>query len=164
MGELVGAVGRVQLRKLPGIIRRMRASKRRIKKTLEGTPGVTLRRLNDEAGDTGSFLILILDGAPRALEAVKRLKSSGVESACRVADYGLHVYCNVPQLAGTVPLSVAGNPWSLPANRESRQEYARGACPRSDELFERSVIVPVPSCLSRDQEKAAARILREAAL
>ncbi len=59
MSELTGAVGSVQLRKLPTIISHMRASKRRIKAMLEGTPGLTFRRLNDAAGDTGPFLILL---------------------------------------------------------------------------------------------------------
>jgi 8-amino-3,8-dideoxy-alpha-D-manno-octulosonate transaminase len=162
MGELTGAVAAVQLRKLPQIVRAMRKSKNRIKAMLEGTPGLTFRRLNDEAGDTGAFLIWMLDEAGRAKQAVRRMQAAGLGTATRLADYGLHVYSNIPQLAGKVPLSPAGNPWNLAENRDSVYSYRKGACPASDALFERSVLLPIPSKLTPAQERAAARIIREA--
>lgn len=162
MGELAGAVATVQLAKLPGIIRRMRASKRRIKAALAATPGVTFRRLNDAAGDTGAFLIVRVDSAARARRAARHLRTSGIESACRLADYGMHVYSNIPQLVNKVPLSPAGDPWFLAENAASSYEYGRGACPRSDALFERSILIPIPSCLTRAQEQQGARVIRHA--
>jgi 8-amino-3,8-dideoxy-alpha-D-manno-octulosonate transaminase len=162
MSELIGAVSSVQLKKLPRIVGRMRASKRRIKAMLEGTPGLSFRRLNDEAGDTGCFLILLLDDAARAASAVARMQAGGLNSACRLSEYGMHIYYNIPQLVAKTPLSPAGNPWSLPENRSSVYEYGKGACPNADELFARSIILPIPSCLTPAQEKAAAQIIKEA--
>jgi dTDP-4-amino-4,6-dideoxygalactose transaminase len=162
MGELIGAVAAVQLKKLPRIIRSMRASKQRIKRRLEGTKGLSFRRLNDPAGDTGPFLIFILKDGDKARRAAERMQAGGLASAVRLAEYGLHIYHNVPQLTRKVPLSPAGNPWNLPQNRESEHKYAKGACPRSDELFDRSILLPIPSKLTQVQEKAAAQIVREA--
>jgi len=162
MSELTGAVGNVQLKKLPQIVRSMQKSKNRIKTLLEGTPGVTFRRLNDECGDTGAFLIFMLDDAARAKQAVGRMQAAGLCSATRLADYGLHIYSNIPQLTGKVPLSPAGNPWNLVANGDSIYDYRRGACPTSDGLFGRSILLPIPSKLTPAQEKAAARIIQEA--
>jgi dTDP-4-amino-4,6-dideoxygalactose transaminase len=160
MSELTGAVAAVQLAKLPQIISHMRASKRRLKAMLESAPGVSFRRQNDEAGDAGPFLILFLDGEARAVKAAARMRAAGLESATRLADYGMHIYHNIPQLVGKVPLSAAGNPWKLPQNSRSVYSYRKGACPRSDALFARAIILPIPSRLSRSREAAAATIIR----
>jgi dTDP-4-amino-4,6-dideoxygalactose transaminase len=162
MGELTGAVAAVQLRKLPRITRHMVASKRRIKAQLDGTPGLTFRRLNDPAGDSGPFLVFLLDSARRAQVVVRRIQAAGLRSAVRLAEYGMHIYSNIPQLVHKVPLSPAGNPWQLPQNRESLCDYAKGACPRSDDLFARAILLPIPSRLTLAQERQAASILRAA--
>jgi len=162
MSELTGAVASVQLKKLPQILRHMRASKRRIKALLAGTPGLAFRRLNDAAGDTGPFLILLLESEAAAKTAVQRMQAAGLSTAVRLANYGLHIYSNVPQLVNKAPLSPAGNPWNLPQNQQSVYDYRPGACPRSDNLFARSILVPIPSRLTRAQEDAAAAIIRMA--
>ena len=63
LDELRGAVLRVQLKKLPGIVRQMRESKYRIRKALERLQGVKLRRIVDPTGDTGAFLITTYENA-----------------------------------------------------------------------------------------------------
>jgi len=163
MAELCGAVAGVQLAKLPMILGKMRASHHRLRDALAGTPNLTLRQLHDAAGDTGPFLIFSLDTADRAVAAVKTIRDAGIASAFRLADYGLHIYSNIPSLVQKVPLSPAGNPWSLAENAASLRDYAAGACPVSDTLFARSILVPVPSTLTADQEAAAAAIIRAAA-
>ncbi|MCL5096625.1 MAG: DegT/DnrJ/EryC1/StrS family aminotransferase [Candidatus Omnitrophica bacterium] len=160
MSELTAAVGSVQLKKLPSIVNHMRASKLRIKAMLEGIQGLSFRKLNDPAGDTGCFLIMILESADKARKTIERMQADGLLTACRLADYGMHIYSNVPQLVGKVPLSAAGNPWKLPENGHSVFDYRKGACPRSDAWFERSIILPVPSRLNQSQEKQAAQIIR----
>ncbi len=162
MSELCGAVASVQIRKLPEIIEHMRTSKRRMKDLLKGTPGLSFRRLNDEGGDTGAFLVFLVENAAKATQVVELLKKSGLHSAARVADYGLHIYSNILALVNKTPLSPAGNPWSLPQNRESAREYKKGSCPRSDDLFARSVILPVPSRLQPEAEEKAAEAIRAA--
>lgn len=46
--------------------------------------------------------------------------------------------------------------------RESAYGYARGACPRSDGLSARAILLPIPSRLTLAQESEAASILRAA--
>jgi 8-amino-3,8-dideoxy-alpha-D-manno-octulosonate transaminase len=162
MSELTAAVACQQLKKLPAIVRHMRASKQRIKAALAGTPGLAFRRLNDEAGDAGPFLVLLLNDEAQAQRVVGRMQAAGLASAVCLADYGLHVYCNVQQLVGKVPLSPAGNPWNLPQNKQSAYDYRKGACPRSDGLFARSILLPIPSRLTPRQEDAAVQIIRAA--
>jgi 8-amino-3,8-dideoxy-alpha-D-manno-octulosonate transaminase len=162
MSELTGAVAATQLKKLPAIVKHMRGSKSRIKALLAGTPGLGFRRLNDEAGDAGPFMILVLDSEARATRVAARMQAAGLSTAARLADYGLHIYYNVPQLVAKVPLSSAGNPWNLPQNKRSRYQYRKGACPQSDALFARSILLPIPSRLARAQENAAAKIIQSA--
>ncbi len=162
MPELSGAVASVQITKLPDIIENMRGSKRRIKEMLEGIPGLGFRRLNDADGDTGPFLILVLADEAKAERAARKLINAGLHNVFQISDYGLHIYFNIPSLVGKVGVTGAGDPWALVENRESAYDYNKGACPESDALFGRSVLVPIPSKLTSAQEKFAAEAIRNA--
>lgn len=162
MTELAGAVASVQITKLPRIVDHMRASKRRIKSLIGDVPGVRFRTLHDEAGDTGAFMILILEHPARALSVAEALRTAGMHNVALLADTGQHIYYNIPPLVTKAGLSAAGNPWSLEANAELLRDYNRGACPKSDDLFARSIIIPVPSCLTPEQEDWAAETIRAA--
>ncbi|MCC6127166.1 MAG: DegT/DnrJ/EryC1/StrS family aminotransferase [Pirellulales bacterium] len=162
MSELCGAVAAVQIEKLPKIIGHMRNSNDRIKTLLQGTPGIEFRRSNDAAGDTGTFFIFMLENEAKALSAVEKMKAAGLHNVFRIADYGLHIYYNIPSLVGKVPLSPAGNPWSLAENAASAYGYEKGTCPKSDALFARSILLPIPSRLSTEQENAAAEAVKAA--
>lgn len=120
------------------------------------------RRLNDPKGDTGTFLIVMLEDEPKALAATEKMKEFGLHNVFRIANYGLHIYYNIPSLVNKIPLSPAGNPWQLAENAESIYNYEKGSCPKSDMLFGRSILVPIPSRLTEDQERAAADAIRAA--
>jgi 8-amino-3,8-dideoxy-alpha-D-manno-octulosonate transaminase len=162
MSELCGAVAGVQLGKLPKIVNHTRASNHRIQDALKGIRGLGFRRLNDPDGDTGPFLVVILPDRRLALKTAENLKAGGVKSVWRIMDYGMHVYYNIAQLVDKTPLSPAGNPWSLPQNAKSVHDYGKGACPVSDDLFGRSVLIAIPSRLTRRQETLMAQALRKA--
>ncbi len=162
MPELCGAVVSVQIQKLPKILANMRASKKRIKAALQGVAGLNFRTLNDEQGDTGPFLILMLDDKDTAVSLAEKMKVGGLHNIFRIADYGLHIYYNVPSLVDKVPLSPAGNPWSLQENAESICDYNKGACPVSDSLFDRSILLPIPSNLTKEQEQGAVEVIKQA--
>ena len=162
MGELAGAVAGVQLRKLPQVVAHMKSSKQRIKCALGDIPGVWFRRLNDPEGDTGPFLILTFEEESQAVSAVQALIDGGIENVFHLTKYGLHIYHNIRSLVEMVPLSPAGNPWSLPQNAGRPPAYAKGACPASDDLFDRSIIITIPSRLTEHQEEDMVRAIRDA--
>ncbi len=157
MDELRAAVLRVQLRKLPRIVAAMRGSKYRIRQALAELPGVGLRTIIDEQGDTGCFLITTFATAEIAERVVKALRAEGIVtwpqgiSNIRMSDWGLHLYSNNVSLQKQTSVDRAGFPWSLPANDGARR-YAKGSCPSADSLFERSVLLPIPSCLGPEDE------------
>jgi 8-amino-3,8-dideoxy-alpha-D-manno-octulosonate transaminase len=162
MTELCGAVASVQIKKLDQILASMRASKRRIEAQLEDVPGLSFRRMNDAEGDCGAFLIMLMETEAHAASVVGRMKAAGLHNAFHISEYGLHIYSNIPALVNRVPLSPAGNPWSLSENAQSMYSYAKGTCPVSDALFARSVLLPIPSQLTMEQENAAAQAIRQA--
>lgn len=162
MTELCGAVAGVQLKKLPAIVSRMRVSKKRIKAGLAGVAGLSFRKLADPDGDTAPFIILLLENAVTAQHLLVQLRENGFGSAFRIADYGLHIYSNIVALVNKTPLSAAGNPWSSVENRESVYDYRQGACPHSDALFARSVLLPIPSCLTPAHEDAVIATIKVA--
>jgi 8-amino-3,8-dideoxy-alpha-D-manno-octulosonate transaminase len=76
--ELTGAMARVQLGRLDGLLERMRANHARLSAQVGGLPGLELRRGNDEDGDAGIALIAFAENAARAADAVDALNAEGV--------------------------------------------------------------------------------------
>src|SRR5207247_7260240 len=76
--ELQGAVARVQLGRLDGLLERMRANHARLSEEIAGLPGLTLRRPNDDGGDAGIVLIAFVQTAVLACAAVDPLRPGGV--------------------------------------------------------------------------------------
>jgi dTDP-4-amino-4,6-dideoxygalactose transaminase len=158
LDEMRGAILRVQLQKLPTIIRHMRESKYRIRRGLEGFSQVHLRRIVDPEGDTGCFLILILDSASEAQRVQQALRAEGIATSSQgitdvvMTDWGLHIYSNIVSLVSKTSTDRKGFPWSLAENRESKASYAKGTCPFADSLFARSILLTIPSCLTREDE------------
>jgi dTDP-4-amino-4,6-dideoxygalactose transaminase len=158
LDEIRGAILRVQLEKLPTIIRHMRESKYRIRRGLEGFSQVRLRRVVDPEGDTGCFLILTLESASEAQRVQQALRAEGIATSSQgitdvvMTDWGLHIYSNIVSLVTKTSTDGKGFPWSLAENRESKASYAKGTCPFADTLFERSILLTIPSCLTQEDE------------
>src|SRR6476469_1403698 len=64
--ELTGAMARVQLSRLDGLVERMRRNHARLSAQVGGLPGLILRRGNDDDGDAGIALIAFAEDAERA--------------------------------------------------------------------------------------------------
>jgi dTDP-4-amino-4,6-dideoxygalactose transaminase len=158
LDEMRGAVLRVQLKKLPSIIAHMRQSKYRIRRSLEEFPQVRPRRIVDPDGDTGAFLILTLENVDEAMRINQALRAEGIATSSQgvnnvvMTDWGLHIYSNIVSLVNKTSIDGKGFPWSLAENRESRPSYAKGTCPVADSLFERSILLAIPSCLTATDE------------
>ena len=161
MSELTAAVMRAQLSKLDRIVEHMRGSKTRIKERLSDLHGISWRRVDDPAGDNGSFIIARCETAERAATLAANATQLGL-TCVHLPDYGLHQYYNVQPLVKQSSNSPDGYPWTHPKNSDSRFDYNKGALPRTDQIFERGVVLPVPSNLTEQQEEAFATIFRRA--
>jgi dTDP-4-amino-4,6-dideoxygalactose transaminase len=158
LDEVRGAILRVQLRKLPRIIAHMRQSKYRVRCALESFSQVQLRRIVDRDGDTGCFLIFTLESPDEAKRINQALRAEGIATSPEgvtnvvMTDWGLHIYSNIVSLVNRTSTDGKGFPWSLAENRDSKPQYSRGTCPVADSLFERSILLAIPSCLSEKDE------------
>jgi 8-amino-3,8-dideoxy-alpha-D-manno-octulosonate transaminase len=136
--ELTGAMARVQLSRLDGLLERMRANHARLAERVGELRGLTLRRPNDDGGDAGIALVAFAANAERAADAVDALNAEGV-LAMRIFDPqtpDLHVF---PYWAPVL------------AALETRPD-----CPRTLELLERSIHVDVsPLCDEQDIDEIA---------
>ena len=158
LDELRGAILRVQLSRLAQIIDRMHRSKYRIRRALEALPQIKLRRVIDPNGDTGAFLICTLPDQKTAMAVRDGLTAQGITTFSQgqtnvlMSDWGLHIYYNIPSLVNRTSNDRAGFPWNLTENRDSLVRYNRGTCPNADSLFDRSILIAIPSCLSAEDE------------
>jgi 8-amino-3,8-dideoxy-alpha-D-manno-octulosonate transaminase len=141
------------------VIAAMRGSKYRIRKALERFPQLRLRRIVDPQGDTGCFLISTFDTPEVANRVHQALRAEGIVTSSQgvnnvvMTNWGLHVYFNIPSLVNKTSVDKKGSPWKLAENRDSTASYHKGTCPMADRLFERSILLAIPSCLSeRDEE------------
>jgi len=168
LDELRAAVLRVQLRKLPAITASMRGSKYRIRRALERFPQVTLRSVVDPEGDTGCFLITTYRDAATAQKVNRSLREDGIVtfpqgiSNVVMTEWGLHLYYNNASLVNRASVDGRGFPWSLAENAGCTAHYHKGACPVADSLFERSILLPIPSNLTAQDEADIIRAFENA--
>ena len=131
--EVQGAVARVQLSRLDGLLDRMRANQRRLAAAVESLPGLTLRRPTDDGGDAGICLVAFASSPALAAEAVEALKAEGV-LAMRIYDPSfpdLHVY-----------------PYWAPVLSHLQEVGAPAPdCPRTLDLLERTIHVDLSPLL-----------------
>jgi dTDP-4-amino-4,6-dideoxygalactose transaminase len=158
LDELRGAILRVQLTKLHQVIASMHRSKYRIRKALEKLPGIQLRKIVDPEGDTGPFLITTYADPQTAKRVNEALRAEGIVtfpqgiSNVVMTEWGLHLYYNIASLVQRTSVDRRGFPWDLAENSGLRIQYAKGTCPVADSLFERSIIIAIPSSLTERDE------------
>jgi dTDP-4-amino-4,6-dideoxygalactose transaminase len=147
--ELHGAVARVQLTRLDGLLERMRANQRRLVERIESLPGLTLRHPNDDGGDAGICLVAFAATAALATEAVDALKAEGVP-AMRIYDPtvpDLHIY-----------------PYWAPVLTHLEQAGRQAPdCPRTLELLERTIHVDLSPLLDEHDVDELALALEKVA-
>ena len=66
--------------------------------------------------------------------------------------WGLHVYYNNVSLTNRTSADSGGFPWNLAENAGLVRDYGKGTCPVADSLFERSILLAIPSCLTQQDE------------
>jgi len=135
MSEVAGAIASAQLRKLPTILRKMRAARARIERALKGMSGVTLRPSHDHAGDAASSVMFYLDNKAKAAWFVKALCAENISSFQLYG--GQAAYMN-PQILNKDVASTVKCPYECPFYK-AKVDYHEGLCPNAEDLMSRSV-------------------------
>ncbi len=159
MDEIRASILRVQLKKLPAVVRHMHHSKYRIRQALEQYPEIRLRRVIDPDGDTGSFLLATFQTLGTVQQINRALRAEGIVTLAQgvnnivMTEWGLHIYSNIPSLVHKTSADKRNSPWSLAENKNSHTDYRKGTCPVADSLFERTLLLAIPSCLTEQDEQ-----------
>jgi 8-amino-3,8-dideoxy-alpha-D-manno-octulosonate transaminase len=100
ISELNAAVGLAQLRKLDRIVRTQRKHKTHLRKALAAYPSVGYREIPDPAGDSATFLTLLLADEQQARDAAAALGRAGVDGCFYWYDNNWHYVRRWKQLTG----------------------------------------------------------------
>ena len=154
--EILGAVLSVQLDRPPGMIEAMRTQRHHI---VEGTChldnlGLRVAPMHSPDHDVAAHVIYNLPSA----EAASTF--AGVCPSVIAGKTGRHTYVDWDQvLMGQGAGHPAMNPYNMEASKDCRRTYSKDMCPRSLELLDRTVMVPMnPELTEADVEQTIRNI------
>lgn len=138
VSEITGAVLRVQLGRLDGILDDLRNVKKAIIKGLSDDPKYTFVPSHDPQGDCGTTLGFMFDNEEKA----RAFSSSEGINGWMPIDSGKHVYNNwTPLMKKQGAHHTALNPFNLTQNQGLRMEYSDNMCSRTLDLLTRTVFI-----------------------
>ena len=153
MSEIEGAIGLVQVARLPGLLERMRNRKTRICAAIEDlkTKGIVPRRQNDPGGDAAICIIFMVPTVELCEKFVKALAAEGIDvmHAYHKQQHDWHVAHHWEHMIQQVTPTPDGYPYRDPARQAPPPSYA-DLCPQSDNLLSRAVHINVPPQLTDD--------------
>jgi dTDP-4-amino-4,6-dideoxygalactose transaminase len=162
MNEIQGAVLRAQLRRIDGLLAKLRANKKKVIAGIAGT-GLKLVKQNDPEGECSTTLALTFDTAKRARLFMTLLQKQGMGAHSPI-DSGRHVYSNWdPILQQRGAHHPAMNPFRMPANRASKVKYSKMMCPRTTDLLSRAVFIGVAHSWTAADVRKRIRAIQAAA-
>lgn len=152
MPELLAAVNLVQMRRLEGLLRDMRARKQMLKAGIADVAqrkGITFRAEADPDGDAAICTVFFVDSPATADRVSKALHAENIGAGVLYRrdrrDY--HIYAHWAPIMEKRAWSAGGDPWQW-AKREIK--YDHDMCPRSLELLGRAVHLDVSPLLTNE--------------
>ncbi|MGX2993481.1 DegT/DnrJ/EryC1/StrS family aminotransferase [Streptomyces sp. JNUCC 64] len=136
MHELTGAFALAQVRKVPDILRTLRANRDKFVHAIGDLPGVTPRPLHDREGDCATVQAYTFTSAALAEEVATRLGTITLSRS------GKHHYANMSQLQPD-PLAATAPGTRRPDRAVTRRCYPLGSLPRTDDLLNRTIALSV---------------------
>jgi dTDP-4-amino-4,6-dideoxygalactose transaminase len=138
--EINGAIMRVQLERLDGILADLRRNKSQIIDGLNAVSNLHLLKSNDPHGDCGTHLGFTFKDEKTARQFAA---SEGVNGSLPI-DSGRHVYTNwAPIMNKRGASHPAMNPFEMPANQGLNFNYSMDMCPVTLDLLRRTVFIPI---------------------
>jgi dTDP-4-amino-4,6-dideoxygalactose transaminase len=138
--EIQGAILRMQLQKLEGILSDLRRNKAAVMAGLKGKPGIKFIPYHDIKGDCGTTIGFQF--ATNA-QAVAFSKAEGVNGGLPI-NSGKHTYFTWdPILEHRVGHHPDMNPFNHPKNKGLRTKYTKDMCPKTTDILGRTVFTGV---------------------
>ncbi len=138
--EISSAVLRVQLKRLPTILSRLREIKKTITSNIRETEKVRLAPIFDINGDCGVQTLLHTDSEETTYKLIELLKDK-IKINTPI-DSDRHVYSNwepIMQKNGAHHIDM--DPFKMDANRESNIEYSEDMLPQTTNILKQSVMI-----------------------
>lgn len=140
VSEITGAILRVQLTRLDGILDDLRAAKRKIVNALSGQSGITIMKTNDAEGDCGTTVGFTFKDARTAQTFAA---SEGVGGFIPI-NSGKHVYANwEPIMEKRIGHHPAMNPYNFEQNKNLNANYSKDMCATTLDILDRTVFIAV---------------------
>lgn len=138
--EVMGAIARIQMGRMDGIIADLRRVRKAIAAGVAGTAGLGFAPSNDPEGDCGVVAAFQFENEARARQFVTAPGISGYLGI----DHGKHVYTAwEPLRARRIMHRPEMNPFHFASNRGLRVDYSDTACPKTLALLRRTVFCPL---------------------
>jgi dTDP-4-amino-4,6-dideoxygalactose transaminase len=151
VSEITGAIMRVQLTRLEGILSDLRRIKKQILDGVSGVPGIRPNPSNDLAGDCGVCLPLIFDTAQLAEKFEQAVKAAGLDCN-RPINTGKHVYSAWTPVLEKRGAHITGmNPYFSPENANLHKDVSTDSCPKTLDCLSRTVYLMI-NCDWNDAE------------
>ncbi len=146
LGEMSAAIGLAQMRKLPWILEQNRKNKKYIKDRLKGIDGLTFRKMEDESGDSATFLNFFV---PTKSQATKLFIQLAEDSVGGVANWYTNMYHFINQWDHIkemkFPSKLAVHDLGAP------QDYKNLSLPISEDVISRLISVGI-QCTWKEEE------------
>jgi len=154
--EVTGAILRVQLTRLDGILADLRRVKKTMMTALEGV--VRFNPSNDPEGDCGTTLAMLCDTPEQAKTLAAAIGGN------RPYDTERHVYIHWSSILNKQGAGTEyQNPYRLPQNQGLQTDYSVDMCPQALDVLSRTAYLPL-NCDWTDAEVAEKiELIREAA-
>lgn len=157
--EVMGAIGRMQLQRMDGIIADLRRVQRQCIEALGGVPGIRFAPSNDPDGDCGVTLGFQFDNEEQARTFTA---TPGVNGYVAI-DHGKHIFIHwTPIQEKRVMHHPAMNPFNFPQNQGARMQYDASVCPRTLETLRRTVFAQLNPDWTDEEIGTCIQALREA--
>ena len=157
--EIMGAVLRMQLKRLEGMLADLRRIRARFVRELSGKPGISFAPSNDPKGDCGVVVAFKFDSEAKA----RAFATARDVAGWLPIDSGKHVYSNwEPILEHRIGHHPAMNPYRMPQNKKLRINYTKTMCPRTLDILRRTVYVSLHTDWKESQIRARIAACRKA--
>ncbi len=166
MAELTGAVALAQVRKLEGLLARMREHKARILGQIRDLPGLEFRRLTDPAGDTAIALFFYLADPRLARRFGEAIKAEGLPGGSAfdqdIPDW--HIYYHWDQIMQKASPFADGFPYTYHEKLTGVPlQYSKTSCPQCNDLLSRAITIDIAPRLTSEDCNLIARGIRKVA-
>ncbi|MGQ9629353.1 MAG: DegT/DnrJ/EryC1/StrS family aminotransferase [bacterium] len=142
MCEMRGALGLVQFSRMEGILRKLRARKKRIVEGIKDIPGIELQDVPDPEGECAVWVAFFLENSDLAKKFSEALAAEGIKNGTifnkEIPDR--HIYYYWDYVMNKISRDRHGCPWTCQFYK-GNVKYSRDMCPQTLDYLGRTIAI-----------------------